>query len=127
MGHKTNLMIKQSKFWGETQCLYCGPHSETHFISAKKGGYSSVHCHVHKWNRFFVISGKLAVEISREKGIDRTIVSTGQCTDVPPGVDHRFVALEDSEAIEIYWVDELDPHDIERRNSGGLDENTISG
>ena len=41
-------------------------------------------------------------------------------SDVPPAVDHRFEAMEDTRALEIYWIDGLDPNDIVRRDIGGL-------
>jgi hypothetical protein len=41
-----------------------------------------------------------------------------QCT-VPPGDFHRFEALEDTQALEIYWVD-LKENDIVREDHGGL-------
>jgi hypothetical protein len=34
-------------------------------------------------------------------------------------VDHRFVALEDTKALEVYWTDCLDPTDIVRIDTGG--------
>ena len=53
MSHKTLCGAIQSKFWGNTQCIFVGPISETHFLNINKGGYCSNHCHKYKWNRFF--------------------------------------------------------------------------
>ena len=47
-------------------------------------------------------------------------MTDGMFSDVPPVVDHRFVALENTKALEVYWIDGLDPSDIVRKDSGGL-------
>jgi hypothetical protein len=49
---------------------------------------------------------------------DETILGPGMCTDACPTKYHTFEALEDTDAIEIYWVS-LDPDDIDRRTVGG--------
>jgi mannose-6-phosphate isomerase-like protein (cupin superfamily) len=113
----------QGKVWGTTQCIFKTDATEAWFINAKKGGYCSEHFHKHKWNRFFVIKGKMNIKIFRndndEDLIDQTTLGPGQSTDVQPGVFHIFEALEDCQALEIYWVS-LDPDDIERRTHGGM-------
>lgn len=112
---------RQGKLWGWTQLLYAHNSVEVHRLSAKPGGYSSRHMHRFKWNRFVLLSGKLAVRIYRGEDVDETVLLPGQVTDVPPGVCHEFEALEESEALEIYWV-VLDAGDIERENTGGVHE-----
>ncbi|RLI45120.1 hypothetical protein DRO61_11170 [Candidatus Bathyarchaeota archaeon] len=119
MSHKTLAGAVQSKFWGHTQCIFVGPFSETHFLKISKGGFCSEHEHKNKWNRFFLISGKLKVTIYRPDGYDETILEAGQFTDVPPSNFHKFEALEDCECLEIYWVDNLEVGDINRRSVGG--------
>ena len=119
MSHKTLCGAVQSKFWGQTQCIFEGPSSEMHFAQAEKGGYCSEHKHNNKWNRFFVVSGELKVTIFKEHGQDETIISDGQYTDVPPGEYHMFECLEDCDFIEVYWTNPLDAGDIDRRSSGG--------
>lgn len=39
--------------------------------------------------------------------------------DVPPLLDHKFEALEDTRAIEVYWGDQLQKEDIVRKDEGG--------
>lgn len=123
MSHKTLAGAIQSKFWGQTQCIFVGSFSETHFLRIKKGGFCSEHRHLNKWNRFFLISGKLRVIIYRPDGQDETILESGHFTDVPPGNFHKFEAIENCECLEIYWVDNLDVTDIDRRTVGGIEEN----
>jgi len=120
MSHKTLCGAKQSKFWGNTQCVFIGPISEAHFLSIKQGGYCSKHKHIHKWNRFFLISGKLQITIYRDDGEDVTTLESGEYTDVPPGIYHKFDCLEQAQCLEIYWVDNLNPEDIDRETVGGL-------
>jgi mannose-6-phosphate isomerase-like protein (cupin superfamily) len=124
MSHKTLCGAIQSKFWGTTQCVYAGPYAEAHYLVINKGGYCSKHEHVYKWNRFFLISGKLKVIIYRKDDKeDCTILEAGHFTDVPPGSYHKFEALEDCVCLEIYWVENIDIHDIERLTIGGVSVN----
>ena len=51
--------------------------------------------------------------------IEETIVSTGELTTTKPGTYHRFEALEDTVAFELYWA-EFDSNDIVRENHGGV-------
>ena len=112
---------KQGKVWGTTQLMFAWNSVEFHRILVKRGGYSSCHLHKHKWNRFVLLSGLLIIRMYRgAEVVDETILRPGQITDIPPGVLHEFEALEDCEALEVYWV-VLDAQDIDRGNSqGGL-------
>ncbi len=110
---------KQGKVWGSTSLIFANDLVECHLIEIKKGGFCSIHNHKYKWNRFVLVSGKLEISIFHKNGsIDRTVLEHSQITDVPPGVGHQFEALEDSEAIEIYWVS-LDAQDIDRMGTKG--------
>jgi len=118
---------RSGKVWGITQLVFAHNSVECHRIEVKKGGYSSRHSHRSKWNRFLVMRGRLAVFIQLPDGSeDRTVLTHDQITDVPPGVVHGFEALEETEAIEIYWT-VLDASDIERGdNKGGLKDESRS-
>lgn len=111
--------VQSGKFWGKTQGIFEGPNSEVHYLQIEQGGYCSKHRHVHKYNRFFLIEGSLKIIIYRPQGEDITILSPGDYTDVPPNTWHRFECLETSKCLEIYWVEDLDPGDIEREDTGG--------
>jgi mannose-6-phosphate isomerase-like protein (cupin superfamily) len=108
----------QGKCWGDTQLLFRFNSVEVHFIHACPGFRCSKHRHRHKWNRFVVIEGKLVVRIFQDDAVDETWLGPGEMTDVPPDVLHEFQALEDTRAVEAYWVD-LDPNDIDREIPGG--------
>lgn len=116
-------MIRQGKVWGWTKPLYVNGQTEIHEVSIQKDGYCSRHSHTHKANQFYVFSGKLKVIIWKDYGSqvleDVTILGAGESCVVPPGDDHRFVALEDTHALEIYYV-QLNPADIVRKDHGGV-------
>ena len=120
MGHKTLMGSVQGKFWGSTRCFFVNESSEVHYIDANEGGYCSRHCHEQKWNRCIVLGGKLKVIIYREDGQDETILTEGMFSDVPPGIDHKFEAIEDTQALEIYWIDGPNTTDIVRKDMGGM-------
>jgi len=114
------ISSKQGKVWGTTQLLFFKNNVELHRISAEAGGYSSKHVHEHKFNAFYVESGKLKITAWKNDYdlVDETIITASQTTVVPPGEYHMFEALEDTIAYEIYWV-ELPEKDIVREGCGG--------
>jgi len=120
MGHKTLELSRNGKVWGVTQCIHVGPYSETHYLEINKGGFCSNHCHKYKWNRFYIINGILQVTMYKENGEDVTVLEKGMATDVPPGIFHRFKCLEDCRCLEVYWIDDLNPFDIDRKDDGGI-------
>lgn len=115
--------IKAGKVWGTTQPIFQSNNVEVHRIAIVPGGYCSKHKHLNKWNLFYIESGKLIVEVWREKsGLkDETEITAGETYAVRPGEFHRFRALTDVVAYEIYWV-EIDPSDITRETVGGVGE-----
>ena len=110
----------QGKFWGSTQSLFLKNNVEIHRIEVNEGGYCSKHKHDHKYNAFFVEKGQLKIIIWKNDYdlIDETIISDKQMSVIKPQEYHKFIALEDTVAYEIYWT-ELDSNDIFRENCGG--------
>jgi quercetin dioxygenase-like cupin family protein len=113
----------QGKVWGETSLIEGNSSLEFHRIEIKKGGVCSKHIHQHKWNGFFVESGKLKISVWKSKYnlIDETILTAGQYTKVKPGEYHQFEALEDTVAFELYWA-QFDHDDIQRETVGYINE-----
>ena len=69
---------------------------------------------------FHVISGSLKLEIWRNKiDHDDTVVVAGESCEIPPLVYHRFKALTDVVAYELYEA-RLRGEDIKRETVGGL-------
>jgi len=114
-------MTTQGKIWGKTQDIFKNSNFELHRIEAKKGGFSSIHCHVYKFNAFYIEKGSLKITIYENDYnlIDETIITKGELTIVKPGNYHKFEAIEDTVCYEIYWA-ELNHQDIERKNVGGI-------
>jgi len=110
------------KVWGTTTTLLTTPMVELHRIEILEGGTCSLHEHAHKWNGFYVISGSLDIEAHKKDYdlIDVTNLTKGEFTAIPPGEYHRFVALEDTIALELYWINGIDPKDIVRTSVGSI-------
>lgn len=113
----------REKIWGETWQVVQTPNFELWYLNINPKSYCSRHRHELKWNQFVVSSGKLLVHIYQE-GKDAPVqtyeLNPGQGLKVPPGVWHRFeTGVERCVAVEAYWVDNVDPDDIDRKDVGG--------
>jgi len=114
-------MHKEGKIWGENILLFKNDNTQINFIHIKKGGRCSQHMHQNKNNIFFVQSGRLLVEKWNDSGlIDSTILIDEQMTEIKNGINHRFTALEDTKALEIYYVNSIDENDIIRQDEGTI-------
>jgi len=109
----------QGKIWGNTENIFSKNNVSIHRITAKKGYCCSKHRHDSKYNIFFVEKGKLQIEDWQldYNLVDKTMLESGQKCSIPPKHYHRFTALEDTIAYEIYYV-ELNECDIEREDCG---------
>src|SRR5210317_193182 len=103
--------MKAGKIWGQTELIHANGVLEFHRIEFKKDVACSKHQHKHKWNGFFVESGKMLVKVWQKDYdlVDEPILK--------PGVFHQFIGLEDGVAFELYWA-EFDHNDIERETVG---------
>jgi len=111
--------LRQGKDWGYTTEFFRNAMVSAYHLEINKGEYCSEHIHRHKYNLFYVISGKLKITIWRENDVeDVTILTAGQVSAVSPGFYHKFEGLEKTECIEIYQVLLVEP-DIKRRTQGG--------
>lgn len=111
--------MKQGKVWGETEEIFNRNNVSINRIEAKKEHCCSKHYHQNKYNIFYVESGKLLIEDWQKDYdlVDKTILKAGESCEIPPGHYHRFTALEDTIAFEIYYV-LLDSRDIHREDCG---------
>lgn len=109
------------KVWGQTELIHANGVLEFHRIKLIKGGACSKHRHQYKWNGFFVESGKLIIRVWKNDYnlVDETVLGPGDFTQVKPGEYHRFEALEDTVAFELYWA-EFNHNDIERADAGHM-------
>lgn len=119
------MNIIRGKIWGNTSTIFNKNNVEISRIEVKQGGYCSKHKHVHKFNLFFVESGSLEITIYRPDAgqiiEDITTISSGSSTYVEPDLYHKFRALKDTVAYEIYWIS-LDENDISREEVGGMEK-----
>lgn len=113
--------MKSGKVWGHTRELFNRNNVEIHRIEVAQDGFCSKHKHEHKWNMFYVEEGTLFVEVWKKDYdlCDTTTLSAGENMAIAPGEYHRFKALTDVTAYEIYWV-QLDQSDIARETVGGI-------
>ena len=114
-------MSLQGKVWGSTELLLNRGNVEVQRLEIKKNGYCSKHKHNAKYNMFYVEEGSLQIEVWKNDYdlCDITTLKKGQSTIIPPREYHKFTALKDCTVYEIYWV-ELETHDIEREDCGGM-------
>lgn len=92
------------KRWGRTISIAVSDRpTHTAYAEMKAGGYSSVHYHQYLYNRFFLIKGRLLIEVFRNGDIETIIMEPLQNVDIEPGIKHRMSAIEDCQLNEIYW------------------------
>jgi len=109
----------QGKVWGQTENIFAANNVSIHRIVATKGSCCSKHKHDSKYNIFYVEKGKLLIydwQLDYSL-VDETILEAGKQCSIPPKHYHKFVALEDTIAYEIYYVT-LQENDIQREDCG---------
>ena len=85
------------KVWGKelwicNTPLYCGK-----ILYLKKGFRCSIHHHFYKDEHFYLLSGRIYLEIGGEK----YTMEVGDAIHVPPGLKHRFTGILNSEILEV--------------------------
>lgn len=118
----------QGKLWGNTIRLFKHNSVECHKIFVKNRRSCSIHSHTMRSNAFHVISGKLLIQWWKNDYdlVDSIILSDGMNTVVPAGEKHRFVGINDTVALEWYWIDDM-RKDIDRHSCGYiLDEDELN-
>jgi len=91
------------KGWGSETWLvnndkYCGK-----ILYFEKDKRLSWHYHLKKEETFYLQSGKLLVKFSMQDDLDRAdevVLEEGDCFDVPVGLRHQMIALEESYLFE---------------------------
>jgi mannose-6-phosphate isomerase-like protein (cupin superfamily) len=84
--------------WVSNNELYCGK-----ILRFDKGKRCSLHFHRLKTESFYLHSGRLLMRIQdspEAMAVEQFELLAGQCMDIPPGLVHQMVALEDSELFE---------------------------
>lgn len=85
------------KVWGTEETVvntdkYCGK-----ILRLRKGARSSMHAHREKDETFYLISGRVGIEVSDTGGnYERKVMLPGDSERIIPKRFHRFEGLEDS-------------------------------
>ena len=83
------------KVWGEEHWIvnkeYCGK-----LLIIHKGYRCSIHYHKKKDETFYLVKGKILMEINGQP----RVMKPGDKQYIAPGTKHRFTGLEESELIE---------------------------
>jgi mannose-6-phosphate isomerase-like protein (cupin superfamily) len=92
------MIKKVEKLWGSEEWivnnkLYCGK-----ILNLKKGFRGSVHHHKNKHETFYLLEGKILLEIGDK--LKKVIMNSGDTQLLEPGTKHRFTPLKDSKIIE---------------------------
>ena len=80
------------EIWMVNNELYCGK-----ILELYKNKRCSYHYHRKKDETFYLLNGKILLEING----DTSILIPGDSVRINPGTRHRYTGLEDSEIIEI--------------------------
>lgn len=116
-----------AKPWGYSTRVYCNEQLQVERIFIRPGGFSSVHMHSCKVNQFVVNKGILLVNLFDDqlRPVESHSLDAGESWVVGVGEKHQFVACSLVEGYEFYWPEkdvELDPNDIVRYTTNGVDE-----
>lgn len=114
---------RMPKVWGEERWIvnrdYCGK-----VMTLRKGFRCSLHFHKQKDEVFYVTRGRVFLEV----GDGERVLGPGDHEHVPPGVEHRFWGLEDSEIIEFSTHhDEADSYRVPGQESGPFEAAELDG
>jgi mannose-6-phosphate isomerase-like protein (cupin superfamily) len=117
------------KVWGKRTPIYTEDTVESYLLELHPDEGRPVACSIHhhtmKYNRFFVVSGRVVVEHGSDPDADppfdeissRWQLHQGESYTVPPGDLHRFVVVEPAVVVETTWADKI-TEDIHRRDEG---------
>ena len=89
------MIKKVDKVWGSEEWIvnrkYCGK-----ILNLKKGFRGSIHYHKNKEETFFLLEGRVLLELGNRK----IVMKPGDSKIIEPFQKHRFTPLEDSKIIE---------------------------
>ena len=83
--------------WGSWQVLAAGPGYKVKRLHVRPGGRLSYQVHLHRSEHWVVVSGTATCVID-DHG---SVLSSGDCTDVPRGARHRLSNEADGELVVV--------------------------
>ena len=114
------MIKKVNKIWGSEEWIvnndkYCGK-----ILNLNKGFRGSMHYHKNKHETFYLLEGKVLLEVDGEK----KVMKAGDVQILEPGMKHRFTPLENSKIIE-FSTHHDDGDTYRDSGSGKVDLNKI--
>tara|TARA_B100000767_G_scaffold250393_1_gene252615 strand:+ start:69 stop:506 length:438 start_codon:yes stop_codon:yes gene_type:complete len=102
--------LVEQKYWGTIQTICAEDDFTLKYIFMRAGTQSSMEYHVSKDEKYFIVSGQLKVglRIGRAKNTS-VILNKGDIYEIPPGLMHMRIALEDTLILE--WSNKDDDGD----------------
>jgi len=95
----------QEKIWGTTRCDINTPFYSSHLLAIDRGGFSSMHYHRNRANKFRIVRGTVEIFVAFGLNIERHLLTDGNELIVPSLVVHGFAASEDASMVEEYYPD----------------------
>lgn len=130
-----NIDYIEYKSWGFKYSVYNSSSFQVDICCIRKGGYSSIHHHDYRWNKFLILNGVLEIYIyPRQQLLDnisepiRYVIGDKQKTRkfiIKPKVIHKFHALTDVKLLEVY-NSVCSEKDIIRQDQGGIGYESLS-
>lgn len=109
------------KVWGEEHWIvnreYCGKK-----LILKKGFRCSIHYHKIKDEMFYILSGKVLIEMDGQN----RVLNPGDRQLIEPNVKHRFTGLQDSEIME-FSTHHMEEDSYRDEPSGKVPEDEFNG
>lgn len=79
---------------------YCG-----RILNLKEDEKSSLHYHINKKETFYVLSGRILMDMSFDLHSESVVLSEGDAIDIPRFVMHRFKGITDAVVLEVSTYD----------------------
>jgi len=114
----------EKKSWGSKQRIFEGSNILFDRLDIVKGGFCSEHKHWVQFNKFYIESGLLKIDIHTKSEIYTHLLddTNNRSIIVPPGLIHKFIALKETICYEIVFI-KFKYNDITRifpNNIGGI-------
>ena len=91
--------------WGDEVEIHNGDGYCGRVLNVIKGQKSSLHYHLKKNETFYVLSGRISIDLSFDLHKESMILEEGDSIDIPRFVLHRFIGLQDAKVLEISTED----------------------
>lgn len=118
---KTDQLVNfVEKVWGHEEWIVNNPKYCGKKLVLKRGTRCSVHKHNIKEETFYILSGKVLMELEFEGKKESRLMTAGDVQHIKIGMWHRFTGIENSEIME-FSTFHMDEDSIRRENSGVVD------